>query len=126
MEDKSWIPVGNHRNRGRVSESLADRSKGMAGKCGKLKAGFYPTHQAWEQYKPVGFDIAQADITMPDPEKVTESFNKEYALFIDRELRPQIEALKKKIEEDPHPRNYNKLGVLYARYGYKDEAEEAV
>ena len=124
MEDKSWIPVEITEIEGGFLKAWQIGAKEWRENAAKLKAGFYPTHQAWEQYKPVGFDIAQADITMPDPEKVTESFNKEYALFIDRELRPQIEALKKKIEEDPHPRNYNKLGVLYARYGYKDEAEE--
>ncbi|MBI9103815.1 MAG: hypothetical protein JEY99_15470 [Spirochaetales bacterium] len=62
-------------------------------------------------------------ISMPPVDKVVEIFQEELSVFISREMAPQIERYKGEIERNQgRPKSYNKLGVLYARYGQNDEA----
>ncbi|MDA3958198.1 tetratricopeptide repeat protein [Oceanispirochaeta sp.] len=124
MENKVWIPVEITETEGGFLKAWQIGAKQWRENASKLKAGFYPTRTAWEQYNPVGFDIAQVDITMPDPQKVAAAFRKEYDTFIERELYPQVEELNLKIEKSQRLQDINKLGVLYARYGMNDKAEE--
>jgi len=124
MEDQVWVPIEITEIDGGFLKAWQIGAKEWRENAAKLKAGFYPTHQAWEQYKPVGFDIAQADITPPDQGKVTAAFVKEYSAFVEREIFPRVEELNARIAKSQSIRDINKLGVLYARYGLNDRAEE--
>jgi tetratricopeptide (TPR) repeat protein len=86
------------------------------------EAVLYPTQQAWQVYKPVGFH-SSADIRMPVREKVVKVYLSELRKFIDREINEKVQQLKTEIQKSKgssKPRNT--LGVLYARYGLEEEA----
>ena len=51
----------------------------------KMKAAFYPTHEAWGDYEPVGFDIIRTDISLPHKGEVQNAFISEYTAFVERE-----------------------------------------
>ena len=89
------------------------------------KAGFFPVRKAWEHYEPVGLPGSGEEIVMPAMDKVVELFHSELAEFIAKEMGPQEERYKTEITRTQgQPKSYNKLGVLYARYGMNEEAEE--
>ncbi len=86
-------------------------------------AHLYPVHDAWTLYEPVGFADAASGITPPSDSRVLELFNQNIKRLVDRELDPQVAALKSKMQSAPgDPRLLNSLGVLYARFGYADRA----
>lgn len=87
------------------------------------KVGFFPIRKAWEFYEPVGLPGSDEGILMPSIEKVVELFNTELSEFISREMGPQEERYQSEITRTQgQPKSYNKLGVLYARYGMIEDA----
>ena len=89
------------------------------------KAEFFPVHEAWRIYNPVG--ILEADSSegrTPDSSLVREVYHKALNTFIAGEIRLKRDSLKKKIDQNPHKAAHrNKLGILYARYGLLDDAK---
>jgi tetratricopeptide (TPR) repeat protein len=87
------------------------------------EAGFYPVHDAWGVYEPVGFTGLQSSIVLPSQAAVLLEYEKELAMLFRQEAQPQIDELKAKISASPADlRLRNSLGVLYARYGRYDQA----
>ncbi len=124
MEDSVWVPVEITEIEGGFLKAWQTGAKEWRESAAKLKAGFYPTHLAWEQYRPVGFDIAQADITPPEEAGLARALAREYATFVEREIFPRVEELKQRISQTQSAKDMNKLGVLYAQYGIHDRAQE--
>ena len=89
----------------------------------KNQAAFYPVHDAWELYEPVGFSGMQVDIDIPSAKSVLASFEKELDKLIKQEVGPKIASLKEKIAATPDDLHIrNRLGVLYAKYGMPEQA----
>jgi len=87
------------------------------------EVGFYPTHEAWAIYEPVGFEEPGAPIRAPEQSQVVAAFNAEVDRFIDREIFDLVAELERSIADSGgSPRFLNRLGVLYARYGRYDDA----
>jgi len=90
----------------------------------KEQAGFFPVHEAWEQYEPVGLPGTGEVIAPPPQEQVLTAFRDEQNRFIEREIYDRVEALQNEIRRSGgDARSRNRLGVLYARYGLYDKAE---
>jgi tetratricopeptide (TPR) repeat protein len=86
-------------------------------------ARLYPVHDSWTLYEPVGFAGGEKGITPPSDAQILDVFNRNIRHLVDRELEPQVAALRVRAQRAPtDPRILNSLGVLYARYGYTDEA----
>ena len=84
----------------------------------------YPVHESWKIFEPVGSPKTASNIRIPDDDIILESYLAELDKIILRELRPRIAALQKDIRSSNNaPSKINKLGVLYARYGYFNKAE---
>ncbi|MBI9104915.1 MAG: hypothetical protein JEY99_21035 [Spirochaetales bacterium] len=123
MEGKVWIPMEITALKDSFIEAwdLGARQWNEHNPTGKT--GFFPIRTAWQYYEPVGLPGEGGRISMPPVEKVVEIFQEELSVFISREMNPQIERYKGEIERNQgRPKSYNKLGVLYARYGQNDEA----
>ena len=87
-------------------------------------AQFYPIHEAWELYEPVGMP-GEISVSMPDALLLLDSFERELSILVMREVKPQEEAILKRIEQ--RPGNIvlkNRLGSLYGKYLLLDEAEK--
>jgi len=86
-------------------------------------AGFYPLHQAWEDYEPVGGSDVSGGIDYPGSARVLAAYRAELDRFVRREIAGRVEALEQAIsEQNNNPRLINRLGLLFARYGLFAEA----
>ena len=90
------------------------------------QAGFYPVHTSWETYEPVGFASRSSDLDLPDATAFIAEYSDEMENFIYRQMQPRIEELNAALAQASDPSKvYNRLGVLYARFGLYEKAEEA-
>jgi len=88
------------------------------------KAGFYPMADAWKLFEPVGLP-GSSDIIFPGEEQAHRAYIAELRRFVDREISGKVKQLRDEIAKSgENPRLVNKLGVLYAKYGMYDRAEE--
>ncbi len=85
-------------------------------------ADFYPVREGWGVYQPVGLP-GSATLASMDSDEVEDEFAGELMDFIDREIASEVATLQARIDESPrNPRWYNKLGIVYARYGVDERA----
>ena len=88
------------------------------------QARFYPMHAGWQMYEPVALPGEPQTLSIPTAERVVQAFQQELSRFINREIRPQVASLEGKIKSGGGSAElHNRLGVVYARYGLLEEAE---
>jgi hypothetical protein len=122
-EGKAWIPVEVTALDGGFINAWSLGSNAWRDGQRSRKAVFYPMHEAWEVYEPVGMP-GDPSLRYPGETAIIDSFRKELSLYISREIRPQEDRLKQAIAENPTDlRLQNRLGVLYGKYGKMDDAE---
>ena len=122
-EGKAWIPVEVTMIEGGFLKAWQEGAKEWREAVAREVEGFYPMHEAWKVYEPVGLPGA-TDIALPNRAKVTIAYLEEVTKFIDREIYPQVAKLQAEIKRSGgSPKSINRLGVLYARYGLYDRAE---
>ncbi|RKX73282.1 MAG: hypothetical protein DRP87_19185 [Spirochaetes bacterium] len=124
-DEKAWVPLEITK----VQESFIDvwvtGAKEWREGVRAEQAEFYPTHEAWAVYEPVGFPEGKGEINIPQQSLLVKAFIKECNDFIEREINPQVAKLQRQIRESNNsPQYVNRLGVLYARYGLFDKAME--
>ncbi len=118
-EEKTWIPLEITA----LEDSFLDawQEGAREWKENSSRAGFYPVHDAWQIYRPVGLPGAASNITIPDKGMIIEAYISQVKVYVDRE----VAALRSRIEKaDGGPHWVNKLGVLYARYGLYVQAKQ--
>ena len=87
-------------------------------------AGFYPLAEAWNLFSPVGLP-GESDLDFPPVEQIDEAYRNTMTVLLNREIQEKVEGLQSRISSTGgSPRLLNSLGVLYARYGLTDQAEE--
>ena len=85
------------------------------------QAAFFRMHTSWEMYEPVGFPGTPV-ITLPDRSQITNAFLIQVERFVEREISQQAAKLQEGTNGQGSMRTINKLGVLYARYGFDEQA----
>ena len=125
LDDHVWIPV-----------EVTERKSGFvkAWEVGAANwrryeeldsAQLYPVREAWAMYEPVGLPGGSGEVMLPRDETVINSYLEEVMRFIDREIFPRVVELEDEIERTGgSPAVHNRLGILYAKYGKIEEAEE--
>lgn len=89
------------------------------------RAGLFTTSEAWRRYEPVAFGVSDYQVDIPLRSAVARVFHEELDRFIKREIIVREGELKGHLRSNPgNVRALNSLGVLYARYGRYDAAEE--
>jgi tetratricopeptide (TPR) repeat protein len=89
------------------------------------QADIYSIAEAWKVYDPVEAIATGARVELPDPETLASDHHAAWSQFVDRETRSRVSALQSRIAGSTNSARYeNSLGVLYARYGLIDRAEE--
>ena len=84
--------------------------------------GFLPVREAWKIYTPAEAAL-QAALFLPNPKEVLPPYRTELNRYIDRRLNEMITRLTGEIRQTGgNPLLYNRLGVLYAKYGRMDDA----
>lgn len=90
----------------------------------KDQARLYPVHEAWELYEPVAMIGSEASVTLPKPEDLLARYKTSMDAIITREMDSALKAAQSAIQGSKDSLGYNKLGLVYARYGYLDLAEQ--
>jgi len=122
--DKSWIPVEVTESAGFL-QAWQDGAREWRENLSRNQADFYPLHDAWQLYEPVGLPGADVPVNLPASEKIVSAFQQETGKFIDQEILPRVAALESQILKAQDPRKpINQLGVLYARYGQYERAQK--
>jgi tetratricopeptide (TPR) repeat protein len=125
MDNKSWVPVEVTEIEGGFLKAWQAGAKQWRENQSKDQAAFYPVHEAWQVYEPTGFPGESVSITLPADARLLSAFQNELVRFIDREIAPQVTRLEESIRRSNNdPKYINSLGILYARYGLNDRAEE--
>ncbi|MBN2873778.1 MAG: hypothetical protein JXM71_01685, partial [Spirochaetales bacterium] len=117
-----WLPVEITMFQESFEKAWQAGAKQWRENIDKAQATLYPTRAAWTTYQAVGFS-GGGSITLPDKVVVTKAMAATLKKHVDREIFPQVSALKKKIASSKGaPRYRNTLAVTYARYGLYDQA----
>lgn len=123
-DGKTWLPVEITERRSGFVNAWRTGAKEWRENEPKGQAGFFPMHEAWKIYEPVGFPSSVA-VTLPDKDGIVGAFVKEIDRFVKADMGPQREEILAKIKSTQGDvRWVNKLGVLYAKYGMLDRAME--
>ena len=125
MEGSSWVPVEVTELKGGFLNAWQTGAREWREAVSRNQQGFFPTHEAWKVYEPVGLPDEGVKIVLPSSDRIMNSYLQELLNFVDREIYPQASDIEDQIKRyGSSPRLLNKLGVLYARYGKNEEAEE--
>lgn len=124
QDDTTWIPVEITL----LSEGFLEAWKYGAREWreyeGLGRAQFYPVHEAWTQYKAATVPGGALPLLFPSQENMVANYNESLDIFIERELEPHISEFKQKLDRHDTARLRNSFGVVYAKYGKYDQAEE--
>ncbi len=121
---KSWIPVEVTETAGFL-QAWQDGAKEWRDGTARGQAAFYALHQAWQVYEPVALPGADVAVKLPASEQIVSATQREMSAFVDQEISAKVTELQSQIAGDQDPRKAtNELGVLYARYGLYDQAQE--
>jgi tetratricopeptide (TPR) repeat protein len=123
-KDTAWIPVEVTARDGGFLNAWRIGAKQWREHFPKNQAGFFPLDEAWKTYEPVGFTIPGDPVQLPNKDRVVRYYLEQVMKFIDREIFEQREELVSHIKQTGSLRARNSLGVLYARYGLNEEAEQ--
>lgn len=124
LEGKTWMPLEVTMRDASLLEIWREGAREWREGRQAGTAGFYPIHEAWKTYPPVGLP---ADNTNPDSltrTRVSQSFLADLVPLVDQELARRIGPLNAALKADPSPKAYNARGVLYARFNRLTEAEK--
>ena len=124
-ENKAWLPVEVTMFQETFERAWSYGAKEWRQNVSENQAVLYPVREAWDTFQAVGFRDSTS-ISLPDRLSVTTAFIDSMNRYVEREIHPQIDQIQKKINEGGRSkkRYQNKLGVVYARYGLFDKANE--
>jgi tetratricopeptide (TPR) repeat protein len=122
--ENTWIPVEVTELGGGFFAAWQTGSREWREAAAAKKEGFYPVHDAWKTYEPVGLPGTTGGVQLPSRQRVWDVFEKEVNKFIESIIHPQTMKIQADIKRSGGGLKYvNRLGVLYARYGLMEEAE---
>jgi tetratricopeptide (TPR) repeat protein len=121
---KAWMPLEVTMRDGNLQDIWREAAREWRQGQSAGNAAFYPIHEAWKTYAPVGL---AADSTSPDSlakNRVALSFENELAQLVDQELARRTITVNETLKRAATPKAYNERGVIYARFGKLAEAEK--
>jgi hypothetical protein len=124
LEDSVWLPVEVTLLRSGFLNAWRAGAQQWREYASKDQTGFFPLHEAWTLYEPVGFSSEVQEIRLPESDSFTDAYIREVDKFVDREIYDRVETYKQRIEQTQgSAEEINRLGVLYARYGRYEAAK---
>ncbi len=120
---KVWVPVETTLRSAGFVEAWRKAAGEWRESVLNGEAAFYPIHEAWLTFAPVGLPADGSTATPPAPGKVKSAFDIELAKIVKTEINARIALL------GPAPASggakfLNSRGLLYAKYGFYAEAEK--
>jgi TolA-binding protein len=120
-----WLPIETTMRKEGFVQAWQEAAREWREGTAKGTAAFYPVHDAWNAYQPVVLPGGGAASAQKDPKAGSAAFKRELASFISSETGPRVASIQADIKrKGGSAQLYNKLGVLYARYGLIDKAAD--
>ncbi|MGA2640334.1 MAG: hypothetical protein ABSG21_05440 [Spirochaetia bacterium] len=124
VDGKSWLPIETTmRDKGLLEawrEGAREWRQGVADKT----AAFYPIHDAWKIYPPVGLAADATSAQIPAQDLVRLAYGAELSTLVDGEINSRVASLNESISREATPKALNSRGVVYAKYGRLELAEK--
>jgi tetratricopeptide (TPR) repeat protein len=121
---KLWVPIETTMRDSGFVEVWQKGAAEWRDASAKQAAAFYPVHEAWKTYAPMGLPADGSSVELPPGAKVAAAFSSTINKAVDAELRLRVAAL------GPMPSSgvaaytaLNNRGVLYGKYGRLVEAQ---
>jgi tetratricopeptide (TPR) repeat protein len=125
LDDTVWLPVEITMLEAGFLEAWKYGAQEWRDHAKSGNAKLYPVQTAWKTYESVGILGGEADIDYPNEGEILAVYRAELSRFVQREIAPLVADLEAKIRVAGDKKQLqNRLGVLYARYGLLDKAEE--
>jgi tetratricopeptide (TPR) repeat protein len=124
---KVWLPIEITLREGGFLKAWQLGAKEWRENQAKGQAKFYPLHDAWSIYQPVGYSSAASDIAIPPADKLVKTYTTDVSAFVGLEIGTQEAALLAAVSKaQSKSKPLNTLAVLYSRYGQYDKAQKAL
>lgn len=124
-DGKVWLPIETTVRSGHFLDAWEEGIRQWRAGTEQNTAAFYPVREAWKVYNPVVFSGKPGQLLMPERKAIADAFRNSLAALVNRELGPRVSELQRQIKQSgATPALLNRLGVLYARFGELDKAEE--
>lgn len=91
----------------------------------KNQAALYPVRDAWKLYEPVAMIGSESSVELPKPDVLTARYKASMDALLAREITGPLATAKAFASQGAQdPLSTSKIGLVYARYGLLDKAEE--
>ena len=125
QDGKAWLPIEITERDNGFQQAWLTGAKEWRENYSRGQTGFFPVRNAWDSYAPVQLPGSFSTVALPQAELIVSSFEKQLNWFLNREIAPKVAELELRIKNSERSERFvNRLGVLYARYGIYDKAEE--
>jgi len=126
MHGKVWLPLEITERRGGFIKAWKSGIAEWRESLAKGEAQLLPVRDAWKDFEPVAMPGTSASIAPPRGDAFNSRYDEVIRAVVERELGPRESQLLEEIKKTQgSPKARNSLGILYARYGLYNKAEEA-
>lgn len=123
-DGKVWVPVETTMRDSGFLEVWKKAAAEWRAAASAGTAAFYPVHEAWSAYAPVGLPADGSTVGLPVKDALLKSFGAELVKAVDAELGARLAAAKlASAKGGDAARTANDLGILYGKYGRYAEAQ---
>jgi len=123
--EETWLPIEVTLRDQDFLAAWEQGAKQWRENQGRQQAGFLANRDSWQVYEPTGFSGSALSLALPAEAQLREVVVAEAIRFVDREISAQVARLQAEVRrQQSSARSVNQLGVLYARYGLYDRAQE--
>jgi tetratricopeptide (TPR) repeat protein len=124
-EGRAWLPLEITEISGGFLRAWDAGAREWRAAVEAGQAGFWPVHEAWKAYEPVGLPGEGEQVALPDEARLVSDFSSEVNRYVEQEVAARASVLQAEIRARPdNIIATNRLGVLYASFGLLDKAEE--
>jgi tetratricopeptide (TPR) repeat protein len=123
-DGRAWVPIEATMRDSDFMEVWQKGAEEWRVASDKKVADFYPMHESWKTYAPMGLPADGTSVTLPSGDKVVALFSVALAKAVDSELGARIAAMGSLPDSGLQASTaLNNRGVLYGKYGRLKEAE---
>jgi len=123
-DGRTWIPLEATEIKGGFLRAWQAGSNRWREHSTRGDAGFYPVHESWTVFEPVGLPGSAPRIEAPSGKPLLQAYSNVMDAIIALTVGPQEARLQEEIRKSQAaPRAINALGILYSRYGLYEKAK---
>ena len=125
-EGEAWIPVETTIMDAGFVEAWKIGARQWREHDARGQAELIPIQTAWQAFEPIGFDLEQRGrIEVPGQADLLRAYTDELDDYVAAAIEPKVARIQRRIEaRGPSASQYNRIGVLYAKYEMIDQAQE--